>query len=75
VELDAWIRYVGELPQPRVDAYTEMDLRLGWSASEALELSLVGRNLLHSSHEEFGPASPFREEVERSVYGRVTWHF
>jgi iron complex outermembrane receptor protein len=75
VELDAWVRYVGELPQPRVDAYTEMDLRLGWSASEALDLSLIGRNLLHSSHEEFGPATRFREGVERSVYGRVTWRF
>lgn len=75
LELDAWVRYMGALPQPRVDAYTEMDLRLGWHASPALELSVVGRNLLHSSHPEFGPASPFREEVERSLYGRLTWHF
>jgi iron complex outermembrane receptor protein len=75
VELDAWMRYVGALPQPRVDAYTELDLRLGWHASEALELSLVGANLLHSHHEEFGPAGPFREAVERSVYGKVTWRF
>jgi iron complex outermembrane receptor protein len=79
LELDAWARYVSELPQPRVDAYTEMDLRLGWKPgwinSEALELSLVGRNLLHSSHEEFGPPGPLREEVERSVYGKVTWRF
>ena len=75
LELDAWVRYVGELPQPRVDDYTEMDLRLGWRSGEALELSLTGRNLLHSSHAEFGPAGPFREEVERSVYGKVTWRF
>jgi iron complex outermembrane recepter protein len=75
VELDAWVRYVSELPQPRVDAYTELDLCLGWSASEALELSLTGRNLLHSNHAEFGPATRFREEVERSLYGRVTWRF
>lgn len=75
LELDAWVRYVSALPQPRVDAYTEMDLRLGWRANEALELSLIGRNLLHSSHAEFGPATPLREEVERSVYGKVTWRF
>jgi iron complex outermembrane receptor protein len=75
LELDAWARYIGELPEPRVDGYTEMDLRLGWKPVEALELSLIGRNLLRSSHEEFGPASPFREEVERSLYGRVTWRF
>jgi iron complex outermembrane receptor protein len=75
LELDAALRYVGSLPQPRVDDYTELDVRLGWRALEALELSLAGRNLLHSSHEEFGPASPLREEVERSVYGKVTWRF
>jgi iron complex outermembrane receptor protein len=36
LELDAWLRYVDSLPQPPVDAYTEMDLRLGWHATEAL---------------------------------------
>jgi iron complex outermembrane recepter protein len=79
LEVDAALRYVSSLPQPRVDDYTELDLRLGWHPgwinSEALELSLVGRNLLHSSHEEFGPANPFREAVERSVYGKMTWRF
>ncbi|MES1241292.1 MAG: TonB-dependent receptor [Acidobacteriota bacterium] len=75
LEFDAWVRHIGSLPQPKVDAYTEMDLRLGWKAIEGLELSLVGRNLLHSSHAEFGPASPLREEVERSVYGKVEWRF
>jgi iron complex outermembrane receptor protein len=75
LELDTALRYVGPLPRPRVDGYTELDLRLGWRALEVLELSLVGRNLLHSSHEEFGPAGPFREAVERSLYGKVTWRF
>jgi iron complex outermembrane receptor protein len=75
LELDAAIRYVGSLPQPRVDDYTELDLRMGWRPTETLELSLIGRNLLHASHEELGPASPLREEVERSVYGKVTWRF
>ena len=79
VELDAWLRYVGELPSPQVDAYTELDLRVGWrpgwNGSEGLELSLVGQNLLHSSHEEFGPAGPLREAIERSFHGKVTWRF
>lgn len=74
-ELDGWLRYVSALPSPAVDAYTELDLRLGWQASDALELSLVGQNLLHGSHAEFGPATPLREEVERGFYGKVTWRF
>ena len=75
LELDAWLRYVGGLPSPKVDGYTELDLRLGWRIAEGLELSLTGRNLLRASHEEFGPATPFREEVERSVHGKATWRF
>ena len=69
IELDGWLRYVDELPSPAVDSYTELDLRLGWHATEALELSLAGQNLLHASHAEFGPATAFREEVERGWYG------
>ncbi|HET9227228.1 MAG TPA: TonB-dependent receptor [Thermoanaerobaculia bacterium] len=75
LELDGWLRYVDELPSPAVDAYTELDLRLGWHATEALELSLAGQNLLHGSHEEFGPDNAFREAVERGWYGKVTWRF
>ena len=42
--------------------------------SQQLELSLVGQDLLHDHHVEFGtPAA--RGEIERSVYGKVTWQF
>lgn len=75
VELDAWLRYVDRLPSPEVSSYTELDLHLGWHPHDTLELSLIGRNLLHDAHEEFGPAGPERELVERSVLGRATWSF
>ncbi len=75
LEVDTWLRYVGELPSPLVDDYVELDLHLGWQARENLGFSLVGQNLLHESHAEFGPAGPFREEIERSFYGKVTWRF
>jgi iron complex outermembrane receptor protein len=74
-ELDGMLRYVSALPSPAVDAYTELDLRLGWRATDALELSLVGQSLLDGSHEEFGPATALREEVQRSLYGKVVWRF
>jgi iron complex outermembrane receptor protein len=74
LELGAWLRHVGELPDPVVPAYTELDLRLGWRPRPGLLLGLVGQNLLHDRHPEFGsPAT--REEVERGVYGQVTWSF
>ena len=71
----SWLRHVGELPSPIVDDYVELDLHFGWQPREDLGFSLVGQNLLHESHAEFGPAGPFREEIERSVYGKVTWRF
>ncbi|HEV2856415.1 MAG TPA: TonB-dependent receptor [Thermoanaerobaculia bacterium] len=73
LELDTWLRYVNRLPSPRVPAYTELDLRLGWRATDRLELSLVGQNLLHDQHAEFFTAMP--KEVERGVYGKATWRF
>lgn len=73
-ELGLWLRYVDALARSAVPGYTELDLRLGWRPRETLELSLVGQNLLHDHHPEFG-ALPSREEVERGVYGEVTWRF
>jgi iron complex outermembrane receptor protein len=81
LELDAHLRHSTELERqpeivagPGIDAYTELDVRLAWLASQQLELSLVGQNLLHDHHVEFGtPAA--RGEIERSVYGKVTWQF
>jgi iron complex outermembrane receptor protein len=81
LQLDAQFRYssaldrMPELPSGEgIDAYSELDLRLAWQASEQLEVSLVGQNLLHDHHPEFGtPAA--RGEIERSVYGKVAWQF
>ncbi|HEY0512604.1 MAG TPA: TonB-dependent receptor [Thermoanaerobaculia bacterium] len=75
LELDGTLRYMGRLPSPVVPAYTELDLRLGWQAAAGLDLSLVGQNLLHARHPEFGADSPLREEVQRSLFGKVTWRF
>jgi iron complex outermembrane receptor protein len=81
LQLDAQFRHSTQLKRqpdivagPGIDAYSELDLRLAWPASEQLEVSLVGQNLLHDHHAEFGPPVA-RGEIERSVYGKVTWQF
>jgi iron complex outermembrane receptor protein len=56
-----------------VPGYFELDSRLAWHVGRQLELSLVGSNLLHRSHPEYGYPSPAREEIERSVFGNLTW--
>ena len=46
-----------------------------WHASARLELSVVGQNLLHSRHVEYGFPDATRPEIERSVYGKFAWRY
>jgi iron complex outermembrane receptor protein len=77
LELDAWLRYVDKLPYQIVESYVTLDVRLGWKLRDNLEVSIVGQNLLDDHHPEFVPEflNVSFTEVERSVYGKVTWHF
>jgi iron complex outermembrane receptor protein len=71
-ELDIMARYVGELPDPQVPAYTAVDARLGWLASRSLRLSLLLQNLFDPSHPEWGAAGT-REEIPRSIFLKAEW--
>ena len=71
---NAMFRFVGELPNPHVDRYAELDLRFGWHVRRVLELSIVGNDLLHAQHVEFGSLMP-PEAFPRSVYARTSWRF
>ena len=71
-------RYVDKLSNPTIPSYTTLDMRLGWYATEHLELSVVGRNLLDAAHPEFQSddyTGTRATEVERSVYGMATWRY
>lgn len=72
VEVDAWIRRVSSLPNPPVPAYTELNARVGWRPQPEIELALVGQDLLHDQHPEFGTPLPRRIEFERSVRAFVS---
>jgi iron complex outermembrane receptor protein len=81
-ELDAWLRYVTELPgdaasNSYVDAYASVDLRLGWRPRKDLELSLAGRNLFDKRHYEFiaDTFNPLYGEVDRSFHLQARWQF
>jgi len=50
----------------------ELDLRIAWRPTRALEAALVGQNLLHDHHAEFGQAA-MRGEIQRAVYASLTW--
>lgn len=81
VQLDWRLRYVSDVRRSPdivsgagVDGYTELDVRLAWFATQELELSVVGQNLLHKRHIEFG-APAARGAIERGVYGKAVWRF
>ena len=37
--------------------------------------SVVGQNLLHDQHAEYGFPDSTQVQIERSVYGKIAWHF
>ncbi len=75
VELDSFLRYTDELASQGVDSYFELDTAVHWPARPGLRLSLVGRNLLHRRHLEFGGGSPVRTLAERAIFlkAAVRW--
>jgi iron complex outermembrane receptor protein len=79
VQVDAFFRHLTEITRapsfrtgPRIPGYAELDVRLAWLRWDPIELSLVGHNLLHDQHVEFGGPDA-RGEIERAVYARITW--
>jgi iron complex outermembrane receptor protein len=79
MELDAGLRWVDSRDLnngPQVEtlpSYVEMDIRFGWRLSDTLELAVVGQNLLHGRHAEYGFPDGTQGEIERSVFGKLTW--
>ncbi|MCP4389810.1 MAG: TonB-dependent receptor, partial [Gammaproteobacteria bacterium] len=77
LELDLIGRYVDRLPDFDVDAYTELDARLGWQISRNFSLALVGRNLLNPHHQEYGLESLGSDphNIDRELYLRAELGF
>jgi len=74
--LAAWFRAIDDINNELVPAYAELNVTLTWHPTSKLDLSLVGQNLLHDQHREFGAAtSPTRRDIQRGVYGAVAWRF
>jgi iron complex outermembrane receptor protein len=71
VTLDAFLRYVNELPDPQHDSYLQLSARLAWDMSASLQLSLSGFNLLDARHTEYAP--PTGEHIPRSFFLELRW--
>lgn len=74
-EFDWTVKYMDELPNDEIEAYTDMDMRLGYRATPEVDLALVGRDLFASPRTEFQDTiqGPYRTEMARSVHLQATW--
>ncbi len=81
IELDADFRWIDQLTVNSgatagiVPDYAELQVRAAWHPTKNIEISVVGQNLLHNSHPEYGFPGPNQILIERSVYGKIVWHF
>ena len=83
VEFDASVYYVdglgSEVPTLRSNSirqYVRLDFRLGWQATDWLEIALIGQNLLDPRHAEYGDVQGDQSnQVLRSGYALVTVDF
>jgi iron complex outermembrane receptor protein len=87
VSLDFWLRYNGTATalQPIrtlqdsvrvIPDYVSLDVRLAWKPHPAVELSLVGQNLLDDSRLEYIDETFITPtEIPRSFYGKVAFEF
>jgi iron complex outermembrane receptor protein len=76
INLDVLFRYVDTYKDPDIKGYVSLDIRLAWQPVDDIELSLVGQNLLAGNHLEFiNESLPRPIEIERGIYGKLTWRF
>jgi iron complex outermembrane recepter protein len=81
IEFDAGLRWVDTLhinngaSVGTVPSYFELNARLAWHPAKNLELAIVGQNLLHDHHPEYGYPGPTQVQINRGVYGKISWQF
>ena len=71
--LDAFARYVSELPAGPVPSYFTTSLVLSWAVTPQFELAIVGQELNQPRHLEWFTGAGTNVEIQRSVRVNVTW--
>lgn len=62
--------------ESRSEDLVRLDIRIGYRPVKNLEINLVGQNLIDGKHLEFSDSILGRAtNIERSIYGSLTWRF
>jgi iron complex outermembrane receptor protein len=72
ITFDATLRYISQLPAPRLDDRCELSASIGWQVTPNLDLTVSGANLLDPRHEEY-PTADGGQVIERSVLAQARW--
>lgn len=86
VRLNLWLRYMGQLKFPAldnpsetgniIDSYVAFDANIQWKLSKNIDITLAGQNLLDGEHLEYSADGYLAvDEIERSLYAKLTWRF
>jgi iron complex outermembrane receptor protein len=73
-QLDLTLRYSSALKTPTVPGYHDLDVQWLWKVRPDVDIALIGQNLLHSSHAEFGSATG-RSVLERTALLQLVKRF
>jgi iron complex outermembrane receptor protein len=72
--LDSTFYYMDELPGYGVKSYVRSDLRVAYRLADHLQIEVIGQDLFDQSHREFGsPTDANAANIQRSIFGRLTW--
>ncbi len=66
---------MGEFPAASAPPWSDLTLRAGWRPHRDVQLSLIGRDLLHDSHQEFANPAGGVFLLRRAVFMRATVAF
>ncbi len=76
VEFDTLLYFNDNVPADDIDAYTRLDVRLGWRPVDAVDVSVGVQNLLDDTHPEFSAFTYNKPaQIGRAIYGKVSWTF
>jgi iron complex outermembrane receptor protein len=80
IELDmnlyGWATFRDDGIPPSVGNYRRLDARIGWQATDNINISLVGQNLLKAAHrEDVDSALEFSSLIQQSYYVKVDFHY